>query len=88
MEREKISKRVLKIIVFYSLSFLIANFFMAYLIGMDEVKHYIRKASGLISQLSPHYWILRDIFLCLLLVQGTGLHSGLSIRQAAGCIAR
>lgn len=40
---EKIRKRVTKIVVFYALSFLIANFFMAYLIGMDRVKLYIHE---------------------------------------------
>lgn len=40
---EKIRKRATKITVFYALSFLIANFFMAYLIGMDRVKLYIHE---------------------------------------------
>jgi len=40
---EKIRKRAVKILVFYALSFLIANFFMAYLIGMDKVKLYIQE---------------------------------------------
>jgi cytochrome c oxidase accessory protein FixG len=40
---EKIRKRLTKITVFYALSFLIANFFMAYLIGMDRVKLYIHE---------------------------------------------
>jgi cytochrome c oxidase accessory protein FixG len=40
---EKIRKRLTKIFVFYALSFLIANFFMAYLIGMDKVKLYIHE---------------------------------------------
>jgi cytochrome c oxidase accessory protein FixG len=40
---EKIRKRTTKIVVFYALSFLIANFFMAYLIGMDKVKLYIHE---------------------------------------------
>jgi cytochrome c oxidase accessory protein FixG len=40
---EKIRKRTIKIIVFFALSFLIANFFMAYLIGMDRVKLYIQE---------------------------------------------
>jgi cytochrome c oxidase accessory protein FixG len=38
---EKIRKRVLKFILFFSLSFLIANFFLAYLIGMDKLIGYI-----------------------------------------------
>lgn len=40
---EKIRKRLTKIVIFYALSFLIANFFMAYLIGMDKVKLYIQE---------------------------------------------
>lgn len=39
----KIRKRALKIIVFYLISFLIANYFMAYLIGMDEVLRYVKE---------------------------------------------
>ncbi len=46
---EKIRKRLTKIVVFYAMSFLIANFFMAYLIGMDEVKRYIHEGIG------PHF---------------------------------
>lgn len=38
---EKIKKRVLKFVLFFSLSFLIANFFLAYLISMDQLLAYI-----------------------------------------------
>lgn len=38
---EKTGKRVLKFILFFSLSFLIANFFLAYLISMDQLLNYI-----------------------------------------------
>jgi len=34
----KIRKRAIKMAVFYTISFLIANFFLSYIIGMDEVK--------------------------------------------------
>lgn len=37
----KIRKRVTKIAVFYAVSFVIANFFLSYLIGMDEVEKMI-----------------------------------------------
>lgn len=37
----KIRKRVTKFIVFFGLSFIIANFFLAYLISMDELLGYI-----------------------------------------------
>lgn len=43
---EKIRKRLTKIVIFYAISFLIANFFMAYLIGMDKVKLYIHEGIG------------------------------------------
>ncbi|MBS1757074.1 MAG: cytochrome c oxidase accessory protein CcoG [Bacteroidetes bacterium] len=42
---EKIKKRTIKFIVFYAISFLIANFFLAYIIGMDQLIGYI-KAPG------------------------------------------
>lgn len=38
---EKIRKRVLKFIVFFGLSFVIANFFLAYLISMDQLIGYV-----------------------------------------------
>lgn len=38
---EKIRKRVTKFIAFYGLSFLIANFFLAYLISMDQLLEYV-----------------------------------------------
>jgi cytochrome c oxidase accessory protein FixG len=39
---EKIRKRVVKFFLFYALSFLIANFFLAYIIGMDQLIGYIK----------------------------------------------
>lgn len=38
---KKIQKRALKFIIFFLLSFIIANFFLAYLISMDQVLGYI-----------------------------------------------
>lgn len=38
---EKIRKRTIKFILFFALSFLIANFFLAYLISMDELIEHI-----------------------------------------------
>ena len=38
---EKIQKRVTKFIAFYGLSFIIANFFLAYLISMDQLLEYV-----------------------------------------------
>jgi cytochrome c oxidase accessory protein FixG len=37
---EKIRKRAIKFVVFFSLSFIIANYFLAYLISMDKVLNY------------------------------------------------
>jgi cytochrome c oxidase accessory protein FixG len=42
----KIRKRATKIIIFYLISFIIANFFLAYIIGMDEVLRYVREGVG------------------------------------------
>jgi cytochrome c oxidase accessory protein FixG len=42
----KIRKRSIKIIVFYLISFIIANYFMAYLISMDEVLRYVHEGIG------------------------------------------
>jgi cytochrome c oxidase accessory protein FixG len=39
---EKIRKRTIKFIVFFVISFIIANFFLAYLISMDKVLGYIQ----------------------------------------------
>ncbi|MFZ9332278.1 MAG: cytochrome c oxidase accessory protein CcoG [Chitinophagaceae bacterium] len=39
----KIKKRASKIIAFYLISFIIANYFMAYLISMDEVLRYVHE---------------------------------------------
>lgn len=38
---EKIRKRLIKFVAFYSISFLIANFFLAYIVGMDHLQQYI-----------------------------------------------
>jgi len=37
----KIKKRVIKFIIFYAISFIIANFFLAYIIGMDKLLEYV-----------------------------------------------
>lgn len=38
---EKIGKRSLKFVAFFSMAFIIANFFLSYLIGMDSLESYI-----------------------------------------------
>ncbi len=43
---EKILKRVGKFLAFFSLSFIIANFFLAYLIGMDKLLGYIENPAA------------------------------------------
>ncbi|MFN8311004.1 MAG: cytochrome c oxidase accessory protein CcoG [Chitinophagales bacterium] len=43
---EKIRKRATKFIAFFSISFLIANYFLAYIIGMDNVLLYIKEGIG------------------------------------------
>ncbi len=40
---EKLLKRTAKFIVFFAISFIIANYFLAYLIGMDNVMLYMRE---------------------------------------------
>jgi cytochrome c oxidase accessory protein FixG len=39
---EKISKRLIKFIAFFAISFLIANFLLAYMIGMDTLSGYLQ----------------------------------------------
>ncbi|MBK7122457.1 MAG: cytochrome c oxidase accessory protein CcoG [Chitinophagaceae bacterium] len=48
---EKIRKRVLKFVLFFAISFLIANFFLAYLISMDELIGYIENPGAHIGTL-------------------------------------
>ena len=48
---EKIRKRLLKFIAFFSLSFVIANFFLAYLISMDELIGYIENPGAHVGTL-------------------------------------
>jgi cytochrome c oxidase accessory protein FixG len=43
---EKIRKRLLKFIIFFSISFIIANFFMAYLIGLDQALSYLQNPAA------------------------------------------
>lgn len=48
---EKIRKRVVKFVVFFAISFLIANFFLAYLISMDQLIGYIENPGAHIGTL-------------------------------------
>ncbi len=41
--REKITKKTIKFVLFYLLSFLIANTFLSYIIGVDKVLAYVRE---------------------------------------------
>jgi len=58
----KIRKRALKIIVFYLISFLIANYFMAYLISMDEVMRYVHEGIAAHSGTFTALMIFTSIF--------------------------
>jgi cytochrome c oxidase accessory protein FixG len=49
---EKIRKRGLKFIAFFALSFIIANFFLAYLIGMDELLGYLKDPAAHLGTLA------------------------------------
>src|SRR6187431_947843 len=48
---KKIQKRAVKFILFFALSFLIANFFLAYLISMDELLGYVTDPAGHVGTL-------------------------------------
>lgn len=48
---EKIRKRVVKFIIFYSIAFLIANFFLAYIIGIDALVNDIKTPASHIGTL-------------------------------------
>jgi len=48
---EKARKRILKFMVFFSISFILANFFLAYLISMDKLLQYIKTPSEHIGTL-------------------------------------
>ncbi len=48
---EKTRKRSLKFIIFFAISFIIANFFLAYLIGMEELLGYLKSPSAHIGTL-------------------------------------
>jgi cytochrome c oxidase accessory protein FixG len=48
---KKIRKRVFKFIIFFVLSFIIANFFLAYLISMDQLLGYVQNPAGHIGTL-------------------------------------
>ncbi len=48
---EKIRKRTIKFIAFFAISFLIANFFLAYIVGIDELMGYIENPGAHIGTL-------------------------------------
>lgn len=58
----KIRKRALKITVFYIISFLIANYFMSYLISMDEVMRYVHEGIAAHSGTFSALMIFTSIF--------------------------
>ncbi len=48
---EKIRKRTIKFVAFFAISFLIANFFLAYIVGMDELMGYIENPGANVGTL-------------------------------------
>ncbi|NOT94180.1 cytochrome c oxidase accessory protein CcoG [Ferruginibacter sp.] len=48
---EKARKRIVKFIVFFAISFILANFFLAYLISMDKVLEYVQNPGANIGTL-------------------------------------
>ncbi len=50
-DRKKIIKRVFKFTIFFLISFVIANFFLAYLISMDQVLGYVKNPGAHIATL-------------------------------------
>lgn len=58
----KIRKRALKITAFYLISFVIANYFMAYLISMDEVMRYVHEGIAAHSGTFSALMIFTSIF--------------------------
>ena len=80
--REKILKRSLKWFVFFVISFLIANVFLAYLIGSDRLIRYI--TDGPMAHLSTLISLI--IFTCM--VSGTGMHHRVPVRKTTRCIIR
>jgi cytochrome c oxidase accessory protein FixG len=48
---EKTKKRIIKFIIFFSLSFIIANFFLAYLISMNALLNYLQNPAAHIGTL-------------------------------------
>ena len=58
----KIRKRAIKIFIFYFISFIIANYFMAYLISMDEVLRYVQDGIGAHSSTFTTLIVFTTIF--------------------------
>ena len=86
---EKTTKRVLKFIVFFALSFLIANFFLSYLIGMSKLSSYCNIHISISSYRRFDFvdcFYLQFLFR-VLVVQRTGMHSCLSVWQTSRGIA-
>ena len=48
---KKIKKRVAKFVIFFTISFIIANFFLAYLIGMDQLLGYLKTPAAHVGTL-------------------------------------
>ncbi len=48
---KKVKKRVAKFVIFFTISFIIANFFLAYLIGMDQLLGYLKTPAAHVGTL-------------------------------------
>ena len=65
---EKTRKRALKFIIFFVLSFIIANFFLAYLISMDQLLGYLRRPGSTRGNINFITCFYQRILFCLLVV--------------------
>jgi hypothetical protein len=85
---EKILKKSAKWVLFFALSFLIANTLLSYLISVDDVLHFYtdpaQHKGGIVSLLSLHQCIL----LCVFLVPRTGVFNCLPLWPYARGVAR
>jgi polyferredoxin len=86
---EKIRKRLLKWTIFFIFSFLIANIFLAYVIGSDAL--WLMMEDGPVNQSANFIALLifyGRILFCFCVVPRAGLYHRLPLRKVAGCTAR
>jgi hypothetical protein len=83
----KLFKKLFKYTVFFILSFIVANFLLAYIIGMDELLKIISEPPSEHLQGLTAITMFSLFFTGYSLIQGTGMYNCLSLRQTAGCTA-